>query len=67
LSISTSRVDQSADWRDRPVVHAYRQGHPARPPPPSIKSKEIGGAAVGIRSAARAARFRAPARLEQDG
>ena len=30
-------TSQSTDWRDRPVIHAYRLGHPPRPPPPSIK------------------------------
>src|ERR1700732_473729 len=55
-------IFQSTDWRDRPVVHAYRLGHPPRPPPPSITSKRKSAApAVGIRSTARAARSRAPA------
>jgi hypothetical protein len=59
------RLNQSTDWRDRPVVHAYRLGHPTWPAAATTAvdqvKKKSAAPAVGIRSAARAARSRAPA------
>src|SRR3984893_9698738 len=54
--------NQSTDWRDRPVVRAYGLADPPRPPPVDQVKKKSAAPAVGIRSAAREAQPRAPAR-----